>query len=60
MADYSSDEESILENTSEVFLGFVDVPIEKDDPPTIEDTFIGGEPIWLHPESTPSESMVTC
>jgi pre-rRNA-processing protein TSR4 len=60
MADYSSDEESILENTSEVFLGFVDVPIEKDDPPTIEDTFIGGEPIWLHPESTPAEAMVTC
>ncbi|RLV92950.1 20S rRNA accumulation protein 4 [Spathaspora sp. JA1] len=61
--EYSSDEEDIFEASqkSDVYLGFVDAPIvEDEDPPTIEDTFIGGQPIWLHPESLPKEKSLTC
>ena len=49
------------------FLGFVDAPIisdgkdpEDNDLPTIEDTFIGGQPVWLHPDSKPAEKSLTC
>ncbi|KAK6462487.1 programmed cell death protein 2 [Scheffersomyces coipomensis] len=69
--EYSSDEEDddLIGNndTSEVYLGFVDAPIidDEEDPednelPTIEDTFIGSKPIWLHPKSQPEESAITC
>lgn len=58
--DYSSDDESIIDATN-VQLGFVDVEIENtDDVPTIEDTILGGEPVWLHPSSLPDEKLVTC
>lgn len=56
-----SDDESLFDKTSEVFLGFTDVPFaEEDEEPTIEDTFIGGQPIWLHEESTPAEADLKC
>lgn len=56
-----SDEESLFDKTSEVFLGFSDVPFaEEDDEPTIEDTFIGGQPIWLHEDSTPADADLKC
>lgn len=62
--EYSSDEESIYDssvaNKSQVLLGFVDGPVTPEDQPTIEDTFIGGQPIWLHPESKPEESYLIC
>lgn len=60
--EYSSDEEDFLDDSlkSEVYLGFSDTKIELDDLPTIEDTFIGGQPVWLHPESSPSAEQVTC
>ncbi|KAK6199248.1 programmed cell death protein 2 [Scheffersomyces amazonensis] len=67
--EYSSDEEELFDENenSEVYLGFVDGPIidDEEDPednelPTIEDTFIGGKPVWLHPESRPDESVLTC
>ncbi|KAG7664907.1 uncharacterized protein J8A68_001545 [[Candida] subhashii] len=67
--EYSSDEEELFDESqkSDVFLGFVDAPIvsnqegpEDNDLPTIEDTFIGGQPIWLNPNSTPKESSLTC
>ncbi|KAF6061884.1 Programmed cell death protein 2, C-terminal putative domain family protein [Candida albicans] len=66
--EYSSDEESFDESTkSKVLLGFVDAPIisdgkdpEDNDLPTIEDTFIGGQPVWLHPDSKPAEKSLTC
>ncbi|EER31262.1 conserved hypothetical protein [Candida tropicalis MYA-3404] len=70
---YSSDEESFDESSkSQVLLGFVDAPIiynqeengddddEEEELPTIEDTFIGGQPVWLHPESKPPQKLVTC
>lgn len=55
----SSDEESINETSSSVQLGFIDCSIEEDSP-TIEDTILGGAPIWLHPQSLPEEKLVTC
>ena len=33
---------------------------EDNDLPTIEDTFIGGQPVWLHPDSKPAEKSLTC
>lgn len=60
--EYSSDEEELdFENKSEVFLGFTEVAFaEEDDEPTIEDTFIGGQPIWLHPGSRPLDKELEC
>lgn len=64
MSYFDSDEESNYE-VGDVQLGFVDIeipsdPKTEDDVPTVEDTFIGGTPVWLHPESVPDEKMVTC
>lgn len=59
--EYSSDEEDLFENKSEVFLGFTDVAFaDEDEEPTIEDTFIGGQPIWLHPDSRPLDKDLQC
>ncbi|EGW29949.1 uncharacterized protein SPAPADRAFT_63575 [Spathaspora passalidarum NRRL Y-27907] len=60
--EYSSDEEDLFDESqkSDVFLGFVDAPITEEEVPTIEDTFIGGQPIWLHPQSQPNEKSLTC
>lgn len=67
--EYSSDEEDVIDEkqTSQVYLGFVDAPIlsseedpEDNDEPTIEDTFIGGSPVWLHPNSQPQDSQIKC
>jgi pre-rRNA-processing protein TSR4 len=63
--EYSSDEEELFEEgvqRSVVDLGFVDVAIseENGDIPTIEDTFIGGKPVWFSEDSKPDEQMVTC
>lgn len=67
--EYSSDEEDLIDESqaSQVYLGFVDAPIisgeddpEDNDEPTIEDTFIGGSPIWLHPDSLPDEELLKC
>ncbi|CAK7894707.1 20S rRNA accumulation protein 4 [[Candida] anglica] len=66
--DYSSDEEDYDNSkTSDVLLGFVDVEInaeavdeEDGDAPTIEDTIIGGKPVWLHPDSRPTDEQLSC
>lgn len=56
-----SDEEDFYDRVSEVFLGFTDVPFEEEDEePGIEDTFIGGLPIWLHEHSVPAEKDLRC
>lgn len=60
---YSSDDESLDETrVSNVQLGFIDIPFKEaeGDEPTIEDTFLGGQPIWLHENSVPDEKLVTC
>ncbi|CAK9442318.1 uncharacterized protein LODBEIA_P60610 [Lodderomyces beijingensis] len=60
--EYSSDDEEIYDSSSKskVFLGFVDGPITPEDQPTIEDTFIGSQPVWLHPDSKPQEMLLVC
>lgn len=66
--EYSSDEEDLTgsEKLTNVFLGFTDEPIphsregENEGAITIEDSFIGGEPLWLHPDSYPAASQLTC
>lgn len=58
---YSSDEEdSAFPRSSRVSLGFVDVEIERsDDEPTVEDSFIGGQPVWFD-GSRPDDSLLKC
>ncbi len=41
-------------------LGFVDIPIDGEEKPTIEDTFIGGEPLWFDPASPPTKKLLLC
>ncbi|SCU99051.1 LADA_0H17260g1_1 [Lachancea dasiensis] len=57
---FSDSEESFVHKTSQVYLGFVDAAIKQSDPLSTEDTFIGGEPVWLHPESKPKDSLLEC
>lgn len=61
--EYSLDEEDFV-GGGQVTLGFVDVPLAEinpdEEPVTIEDTFIGGEPIWLHPELKPADRSLHC
>ncbi|GMG21218.1 unnamed protein product [Ambrosiozyma monospora] len=59
---YDSDYESDVDegNQTTTALGFIDVPISVDEQPELEDTFIGGEPKWLHPNSPPPLELVSC
>lgn len=43
-----------------VFIALVDSPVKETDEISIEDTFIGGEPNWLHPNSIPNEDLLRC
>lgn len=56
--EYSSDEEDIFESKSSVFLGYNDGQLDEE--LTIEDTFIGGQPLWLHPNSQPKKEDRQC
>ncbi|EGV65493.1 hypothetical protein CANTEDRAFT_113024 [Yamadazyma tenuis ATCC 10573] len=67
--EYSSDDdESIIDRKStNVHLGFLDIEIpdskdgvSEENSPTIEDTILGGQPVWLHPDSLPAPKLVTC
>ncbi|QLG72093.1 hypothetical protein HG535_0C04470 [Zygotorulaspora mrakii] len=56
-----SDSESIAGTDSPfVYLGFVDTPVKESDELSIEDTFIGGEPKWLHNDSVPADELLIC
>lgn len=68
---YLSDEEDLFESydsgaLSSAYLGFTDLQIDydgnesSDELPTIEDTFIGGYPLWFNENSKPKDSMVSC
>ena len=47
-------------NRGDVFLAFVDAPVKETDEILIEDSFIGGEPKWLHPDSEPPVDLLKC
>ena len=53
-------EDSFTKKKSDAYLAYVDAPIKENDKLLITDTFIGGSPIWLHPESKPSLKMLQC
>ncbi|AMD20020.1 HCL131Cp [Eremothecium sinecaudum] len=57
---FSDFEDDVKPKSSEVFLGFVDAAIKASDDITIQDTFIGGEPVWLHEDSIPDEKLLQC
>ncbi|OWB56638.1 hypothetical protein B5S28_g2546 [[Candida] boidinii] len=54
-----TDNESFVQ-TSNAALGFVDVEISEKEQPDIEDSIIGGQPIWLDDRSPPPEEMLMC
>lgn len=56
----SDDEITYDHKNSNVFLAFVDTAVKESDKLTTEDTFIGGEPIWLHPDSVPDPKLLEC
>lgn len=56
----SDNDESYTSKPGHVFLGFVDTAIKEADEASIEDTFVGGEPVWLHPESQPDPKLLEC
>ncbi|KAM9896306.1 hypothetical protein OXX79_007547 [Metschnikowia pulcherrima] len=59
--EYSSEEEELFDEKSDVILGYTDIALEEDDEePTIEDTFLGGHPVWLHPDSQPQSKDLKC
>lgn len=53
-------EDKYASTPSEVYLGFVDTVVKESDVITIEDTFIGGEPVWIHSESIPKDELLQC
>lgn len=45
---------------SAVYIALVDAPVKENEDICIEDSFIGGKPVWLHPESLPSDNLLEC
>ncbi|CCF57232.1 hypothetical protein KAFR_0C02390 [Kazachstania africana CBS 2517] len=59
-SDFEDEQISYNSKSGDVYLAFVDAPVKESDEITIEDTFIGGEPVWLHPDSVPQKDMLRC
>lgn len=57
--EYSSDDEDLTAGNSEVLLGYVDISLDEE-APSIEDSFIGGQPVWLHEHSVPKPLLLQC
>lgn len=60
--EYSDDEADSIDGTqaeSQVLLGLNDGPFE-DEHPNIEDTFIGGYPIWMNSSLAPDKDLTEC
>ncbi|EJS41772.1 YOL022C [Saccharomyces arboricola H-6] len=54
------DDDSYSSKPGDVFLAFVDAPVKETDEILIEDSFLGGEPKWLHPDSQPPAELLKC
>lgn len=59
-SDIEEDETTYDSKNSNVYLAFIDTAVKESDELNQEDTFIGGEPIWLHPDSIPEEELLQC
>ncbi|SCU98086.1 LAFA_0G15544g1_1 [Lachancea sp. 'fantastica'] len=57
---FSDSVENLTAKPSDVYLGFVDAAIKDADEVRTDDTFIGGEPVWLHPDSIPDAELLKC
>lgn len=55
-----TDDHSYSSKPGDVFLAFVDAPVKETDDILVEDSFIGGEPKWLHPDSEPPAELLKC
>ncbi|CAN6637051.1 20S rRNA accumulation protein 4 [Trichomonascus vanleenenianus] len=58
-SDFSDSEETQAVGRTSVLLGFADEQISSDEV-TVSDDHLGGQPVWLHPESPPDEALVKC
>lgn len=58
--EWSDSEDEDTQIPSQVHLAFIDCPVEEEDDILLEDTFIGGQPIWMHPDSAPKDELVHC
>lgn len=43
-----------------VFIALVDAPVKENDEITVDDSFVGGVPIWLDEDSVPSDELLKC
>ncbi|CEP62220.1 small subunit rRNA maturation protein TSR4 LALA0_S05e00562g [Lachancea lanzarotensis] len=57
---FSDTAENFTTKPSDVYLGFVDAAIKDADEVRTDDSFIGGEPVWLHPDSVPDKELLKC
>lgn len=59
---YASDNESLSDGivTTDVLLGFIDVEISEDEPLFSNDSFIGGQPLPMDPQSLIPSELVHC
>lgn len=58
--DSDSDFEFDSDYETSTYLGFVDEPDSDDIPASPLDTRLGGQPIWLHPDSPASPELMKC
>lgn len=58
--DSDSDFEFDSDYETSTYLGFIDEADSADIPASPLDTRLGGQPIWLHPDSPPSADLMKC
>ncbi|EDO16861.1 hypothetical protein Kpol_1024p14 [Vanderwaltozyma polyspora DSM 70294] len=60
ISDVEEDESTYEGGSNEVYLALIDAAVKETDELGVEDTFIGGTPLWLHPESIPANDLLIC
>lgn len=54
------EEDLTSNNGPPVFLALVDAPVKENEEVTVEDSFIGGKPVWLDENSVPNDELLKC